>query len=177
MTNLIDNNNNKNKTDSFTNTITNIDYNKFKPYLDEVKSFNFDKEEMIKNSVLHYIKPEDTNYYYPQYFENMPTPFPVVPHVIKPEMYEKFDLNTLMFIFFYQNNYFVKYNVGKELSKRGWMYNKKYTTWFILVPPSKNKNDEYIEGKFKFFDFEREWNISIKKDFKFELRYWEKFDL
>ena len=173
------NNNSLNKTnnsDNITKNIYTLDTTKFQPYLEEVQSKDFNQEEMIKNSVQHYIKPEDTIYYYPQNFVNIPTLFPTVPHLLKPNLYEKFDLNTLMFIFFYQNNLNVKYNIGKELSKRGWMYSKRYTTWFMLVPPAKSKTEDVIEGKFKFFDFEREWGFSIKKDFKFELKNWEKFE-
>jgi CCR4-NOT transcriptional regulation complex NOT5 subunit len=66
--------------------------------------------------------------------------------------------------------------VGKELNKRGWMYNKKFQTFFQLQGAPKNKTDEFIEGRFRFFDFEDGWQLRFKKDYKFEFQMLEKMD-
>lgn len=153
-----------------------LDLSKFQPYIDEIKNKNLNSKDMLNASMKNIIKQEDTNYYIPQNIVMIQTVFPQTPHVVKPELYDKFDLNTLMFIFFYQNDAHMKYNAGKELSKRGWMYSKKYTTWFILTSPPKVKTDEYIEGKFKYWDFNNEWTTAVKKDYKFEMKHLEKFE-
>jgi CCR4-NOT transcriptional regulation complex NOT5 subunit len=65
---------------------------------------------------------------------------------------------------------------AKELNKRGWMYNKKFFTFFQLQGPPKTKTDEYVEGKFKYFDFEEGWVTRPKKDYKFEYQMLENID-
>lgn len=157
-----------------------LDTSRFLPFIEEMnKSISSQKispQEMLSSSMKNIIKPEDTNFYIPQNILLFSTVFPQSPHLIKGDMYEKIDINTLMFIFFFQNDSNIKYNAGKELSKRGWMYSKKYSTWFILTSPPKVKNDEFIEGKFKYWDFSNEWTTAYKKDFKFEMKHLEKFD-
>lgn len=164
-----------NKDDNKTSIYT-LDHSRFQTILDEVKNKNLNTDDMLNSSMKNVIKQDDTNYYVPQNFVMIPTVFPQTPHLLKQDLYEKFDLNTLMFIFFYQNDSHMKYNAGKELTKRGWMYSKRYTTWFILTSPPKQKTDEFIEGKFKYWDFEKDWTTAYKKDFKFELKHLEKFE-
>jgi CCR4-NOT transcriptional regulation complex NOT5 subunit len=65
----------------------------------------------------------------------------------------------------------LRYYAAKELKKRGWMYNKKFYTFFQLQGTPKNKTDDFVEGKFKFFDFEDGWLIRQKKDWVFEFKY------
>ena len=56
------------------------------------------------------------------------------------------------------------------------MYNKKFFTFFQLQGAPKNKTEEYVEGKFKFFDFEEDWILRQKKDYKFEYKMLENID-
>ncbi len=56
------------------------------------------------------------------------------------------------------------------------MYHKKFFTFFQLQGQPKNKSDEFLEGKFKFFDFEEDWILRQKKDFKFEFKYLDNID-
>ena len=65
----------------------------------------------------------------------------------------------------------LKYLATKELKRRGWMYHNKFNTFFQLQGTPKKQSDEFLEGKFKFFDFEEDWMIRMKKDFKFEFKY------
>jgi CCR4-NOT transcription complex subunit 3 len=65
----------------------------------------------------------------------------------------------------------LRYLAAKELKKKGWMYHNKFFTFFQLQGPPRNKSDDFVEGKFKFFDFEEDWMIRMKKDFKFEFKY------
>lgn len=70
----------------------------------------------------------------------------------------------------------LRYLAAKELKKRGWMYNKKFYTFFQLQSEPKNKTEEFVEGKFRYFDFEDDWMIRPKKDFKFDLKYLENIE-
>lgn len=56
------------------------------------------------------------------------------------------------------------------------MYNKKFFTFFQLQGPPKSKTDEFVEGKFKYFDFEEGWVTRPKKDYKFEYQMLENID-
>lgn len=69
----------------------------------------------------------------------------------------------------------ITYQVAQELTKRGWMYHNKFNTFFQLQGVAKTKNEEVLEGKFKFF-YENDWIVRQKKDFKFELKYLETFN-
>lgn len=157
-------------------TTTLLDISKFQPFIDDINSKNQNFCEMLSTSVKNSISPEDTNHYIPQNILNIQTSFPSVPPVINSELFDKFDDSTLMFICFYQNNPQTRYTAGKILTKRGWMYSRKYSTWFEPQKPLRNSTNEIMEGKFKYWDFEKDWSTFVKKDFKFELKHWEKFD-
>jgi CCR4-NOT transcriptional regulation complex NOT5 subunit len=51
------------------------------------------------------------------------------------------------------------------------MYHNKFFTFFQLQGPPKIHSEECLEGKFRFFDFEEDWMVRMKKDFKFELKH------
>ena len=61
----------------------------------------------------------------------------------------------------------------KELINRGWMFNTSYNSFFKLKK-EKEKNKEYIEGDFDFFDHEKEWKIKETLNFKFMLKLRQK---
>ncbi len=65
----------------------------------------------------------------------------------------------------------LRYHAIKELRKRGWIFHNKFSTFFQLQGNPKTENCDIIEGKFKFFDFEQDWVMRTKKEFKFELTY------
>lgn len=154
-----------------------LDFTKFQPFMDDVKTKNQNFDEMLNTSVKHMVSQEDTISYTPQNIINFPTILPNIPPTMNVDLFEKFDECTLMFIFFYQNNNHAKYNAGKVLSKRGWMFNKKYGTWFEAIKPLKTTTDEYIEGKFKYWDFDNEWApVLKKKEIKFEFKNLETYE-
>ena len=158
------------------NDYPSLDTSKFQSFIDEANTNPNSFDEMIAASAKHMIIPEDTNEYIPLNIINYSPVFPLIPPIINYELFEKFDDSTLMFIFFYQNNNTAKIYAGKNLSKRGWMFNKKYSTFLEPQKPMKNITEEYLEGKFKFWDFEKDWGFGVKKDFKFELKHLEKFE-
>lgn len=88
--------------------------------------------------------------------------FPQVPIVLKQDILEKFDIDTLFFIFFIQQVFlnlikdpYMQYLATKRLKALKWMFHKKYQTWFQIIGQPKNQTNEYIEGTFYYFDFER----------------------
>merc|ERR1711862_823362 len=53
--------------------------------------------------------------------------------------FEKFTLDTLFFIFYFQANTFEQLLAAKELKKRSWKFHKKYLTWFKPRKPQSSR--------------------------------------
>jgi CCR4-NOT transcriptional regulation complex NOT5 subunit len=49
----------------------------------------------------------------------------------------------------------MQYLATKRLKALKWMFHKKYQTWFQIIGQPKNQTNEFIEGTFYYFDFER----------------------
>ena len=85
-----------------------------------------------------------------------PTPnsFPQTPAAVfdSPAVFEKFDTDTLFFIFYYQQGTYQQYLAARELKKQSWRYHKKYLTWFQRHEEPKVTADEYEQGTYKYFD-------------------------
>eukprot|EP00026_Physarum_polycephalum_P001544 Phypoly_transcript_01546.p1 GENE.Phypoly_transcript_01546~~Phypoly_transcript_01546.p1 ORF type:complete len:662 (-),score=147.61 Phypoly_transcript_01546:310-2295(-) len=60
-----------------------------------------------------------------QYYPALPLPVFEVPSI-----FEKFDTDTLFFIFYYQQGTYQQFLAARELKKQSWRYHKKYLTWF-----------------------------------------------
>ena len=110
-----------------------------------------------------------------------PTPesFPTAPHPLfesanAAAIFDKFDEDTLFFVFYFQQGTYQQHLAAKQLKSRSWRYHKKYNTWFQRhEEPTVTNNDEYEQGTYKYFDFEAGWCQRIKKDFRFEYKYLE----
>eukprot|EP00127_Corallochytrium_limacisporum_P001109 Clim_evm20s39 gene=Clim_evmTU20s39 len=109
-------------------------------------------------------QPAPTPPYYPQ------IPLQLFHH---GEAYEKLPLDTLFFIFYYQQNSFQQYFAACELKNKSWRFHKKYKTWFQRYEEPKMITDEYEQGTYLFFDFETDWVQRRKSDFAFEYHYLE----
>lgn len=59
--------------------------------------------------------------------------FPTVPMFNRKENFEKFDLDTLFFVFYYQPGTYSQYLAAVELKKKNWKFHKKYKTWFKKI--------------------------------------------
>lgn len=113
----------------------------------------------------------------------VPDSFPHVPSSVfeKPNIFLKFDPDTLFFIFYYQQGTYQQYLAAKELKRQGWRFHKKYLTWFQRHDEPKVCNDEYETGTFIYFDYANVvfrgqgsgWCQRIKTDFAFHYRYLE----
>ncbi len=112
--------------------------------------------------------PAPTPSYYPQ------SPAPVFE---TPSAFDRFDLDTLFFIFYYNQGTYQQYLAAKELKKQSWRYHKKYLTWFQRHEHPKERADEYELGTYVYFDYESVWSQRKKSEFMFEYRYLEDCDL
>jgi len=106
-----------------------------------------------------------------------PTPnyYPQIPLSVfdNPQIYEKFDTDTLFFIFYYQQGNYQRYLAARELKKQSWRYHKKYLTWFQRHEEPKAITDEYEQGTYIYFDYETGWCQRKKTEFTFEYRFLE----
>ncbi|KAJ3087210.1 general negative regulator of transcription subunit 5, partial [Quaeritorhiza haematococci] len=100
--------------------------------------------------------PYPTPGYYPQ------TPLGVFEN---PLIFEKFDIDTLFFIFYYQQGTYQQYLAARELKRQSWRFHKKYLTWFQRHEEPKAITDEYEQGTYIYFDYEGAWCQRKKTEF------------
>lgn len=94
-------------------------------------------------------------------------------HFCNPNFYNKFDLDTLFFIFYYFKATVQQTYAAIRLKSYGWRYHLKYKMWFQRLDEPKVVTTEYEKGEFLFFDYETTWNFMKKDDFVFEYCYLE----
>jgi len=94
-----------------------------------------------------------------------------------PEIFKKYDVDTLFFIFYYQQGTYQQYLAARELKRQSWRFHKKYHTWFQRLEEPKHITDEYEQGTYIYFDYEGLWCKRKKSEFKFEYCYLEDADL
>ena len=147
-----------------------IDQNKYRQNLEEVRAKNLNSPEMLIASVNNIIHPEDSIIYYPKNIHLICNKYPVYPLRLKEELLSNFDIDTLFFMFFEQQNDVAKEMARKEILKRGWMFNSSYKTFFKLKGEPKVSNKDVIIGNFDLFDHEKEWKIKPLGEFEFKLK-------
>jgi CCR4-NOT transcription complex subunit 3 len=94
-----------------------------------------------------------------------------------PEIFKKYDVDTLFFIFYYQQGTYQQYLAARELKRQSWRFHKKYYTWFQRLEEPKQITEEYEQGTYIYFDYEGLWCKRKKTEFKFEYCYLEDADL
>lgn len=114
----------------------------------------------------HYVPkvPQMVPPYYPQ------APAPSFDH---PSVFEKFDTDTLFFIFYFQQGTYQQYLAARELKKQSWRFHKKYLTWFQRHEEPKSITEEFEQGTYVYFDYETSWCQRKKSEFTFEYRFLE----
>lgn len=121
------------------------------------------------------VDSESPKYYVPK--DPFPTPhyYPQTPAAIfdNPALYAKFDVDTLFFIFYYQQGTYHQYLAARELKKQSWRFHKQYLTWFQRHSEPQAITDEYEQGAYVYFDWEGSWCQRRKSDFRFEYRWLE----
>lgn len=112
-------------------------------------------------------QPYQSSSYYPT----------IIPSILEnPSIFERFELDTLFFIFYYQQHTYAQYLAARELKRQSWRFHKKYLTWFQRHEEPKSINDEYEQGTYIYFDYEGSWCQRKKTEFTFEYRYLEDED-
>ena len=116
--------------------------------------------------------------YTPRNPVHTPASYPQAPSPLFeiPASFEKFDTDTLFFIFYYQQGTYQQYLAAKELKKQSWRYHKKYLTWFQRHEEPKEITNDYEQGTYVYFDYETGWCQRKKTEFTFEYRYLEDYD-
>ncbi|GAB0495767.1 hypothetical protein MMPV_007072 [Pyropia vietnamensis] len=115
-----------------------------------------------------------------------PACFPSVPATAfnQAALFEKFDLDTLFFIFYYQQGTYQQYLAANELKRQSWRFHKKYLTWFQRHEEPKITTDEFEQGTYVYFDYhlkaesangsqEYGWCQRVKSEFVFQYEYLE----
>merc|ERR1719421_519339 len=140
------------------------------------------QEEMQRNylwmSMLNQPEPADSERprnYVPRNPYPTPNSFPQTPAAVfdAPSTFDKFDTDTLFFIFYYQQGTYQQYLAARELKKQSWRYHKKYLTWFQRHEEPKVTAEDYEQGTYVYFDYETGWCQRIKSEFTFEYSFLE----
>ncbi|KAI5087326.1 CCR4-NOT transcription complex, subunit 3b isoform X1 [Silurus meridionalis] len=114
----------------------------------------------------------------------MRNPCPTLPfhHQMPPplsdsvEFYQRLSTETLFFIFYYLEGTKAQYLAAKALKKQSWRFHTKYMMWFQRHEEPKTITDEFEQGTYIYFDYEK-WGQRKKEGFTFEYRYLEDRDL
>ncbi|XP_027716358.1 CCR4-NOT transcription complex subunit 3 isoform X1 [Vombatus ursinus] len=117
-----------------------------------------------------------------QYLPRNPCPTPLYHHQMPPphsdtvEFYQRLSTETLFFIFYYLEGTKAQYLAAKALKKQSWRFHTKYMMWFQRHEEPKTITDEFEQGTYIYFDYEK-WGQRKKEGFTFEYRYLEDRDL
>ncbi|KAJ1355799.1 hypothetical protein KIN20_013344 [Parelaphostrongylus tenuis] len=91
------------------------------------------------------------------------------------EYYLRLSPETLFFIFYYMEGTRAQLLAAKALKKLSWRFHTKYLTWFQRHEEPKQITDDYEQGTYVYFDYEK-WSQRKKESFTFEYRYLEDKD-
>lgn len=134
--------------------------------------------EVMEASLRHMPTQADsdrTKHYLPRNPYHTPTSWPSAPSPVfeDPSFFEKYDTDTLFFIFYFQQGTYQQYLAASQLKKQSWRYHSKYLTWFQRHKDPQVTTDEFEQGTYVYFDYDHSWCQRIKSDFTFEYRYLE----
>lgn len=135
---------------------------------------------MVESSARHMPHPSDSERFRPYLPRNLcPVPpyYPQgLPHCDAVEFFQRLSTETLFFIFYYMEGTKAQYLSAKALKKQSWRFHTKYMMWFQRHEEPKTITDEYEQGTYIYFDYEK-WGQRKKEGFTFEYRYLEDRDL
>lgn len=111
--------------------------------------------------------------------EEIPLHFPSKASILlsSPEFYQKLDMDTLFFIFYFHQNTPCQYYAAKELKNYSWRFHTKYMAWFQRLEEPSIITEEYEQGTYIFFDYEVSWSSRKKENFRFDYKYLEDITL
>jgi len=136
---------------------------------------------MLEAAFTHMPHPSDSEKLRPYLPRNpcaTPVYYPQLPPVSSDslEFFQKLSTETLFFIFYYMEGTKAQYLAAKALKKHSWRFHTKYMMWFQRYEEPKVINDEFEQGAYIYFDFEK-WGQRKKEGFTFEYRFLEDRDL
>ncbi|CAH1794433.1 unnamed protein product [Owenia fusiformis] len=116
----------------------------------------------------HYLprNPCPTAAYYPQL---------APPGADTLDFFQRLSTETLFFIFYYMEGTKAQYLAAKALKKQSWRFHTKYMMWFQRHEEPKKITEEYEQGTYIYFDYEK-WGQRKKEGFTFEYRFLEDRD-
>lgn len=112
-------------------------------------------------------QPVQTPLHYPQQ---------QLPHSDTVEFFQRLSPETLFFVFYYMEGTKAQYLAAKALKKQSWRFHTKYMMWFQRHEEPKIINEEFEQGTYIYFDYEK-WGQRKKEGFTFEYKYLEDRDL
>merc|ERR1719479_335940 len=136
---------------------------------------------MLEAAFNHMPHPSDSERLRPYLPRNpcaTPPYYPQLPPVGSDclEFFQRLSTETLFFIFYYMEGTKAQYLAAKALKKQSWRFHTKYMMWFQRHEEPKMINDEFEQGTYIYFDYEK-WGQRKKEGFTFEYRFLEDRDL
>ncbi|CAO1381734.1 unnamed protein product [Diamesa tonsa] len=137
--------------------------------------------QMMESAYYHLPSPSDSERLRP-YLTRQPmqTPphFPQtqLPHSDTIDFFQRLATETLFFVFYYMEGTKAQYLAAKALKKQSWRFHTKYMMWFQRHEEPKIINEEFEQGTYIYFDYEK-WGQRKKEGFTFEYKYLEDKDL
>ncbi|XP_026327361.1 CCR4-NOT transcription complex subunit 3 isoform X4 [Hyposmocoma kahamanoa] len=137
--------------------------------------------QMMEAAFYHMPHPSDserTRFYLPRNICQTPLYYNQVllPHSDSVEFFQRLSTETLFFVFYYMEGTKAQYLAAKALKKQSWRFHTKYMMWFQRHEEPKVINEEYEQGTYIYFDYEK-WGQRKKEGFTFEYKYLEDRDL
>lgn len=112
--------------------------------------------------------------YFPQNPYPVPGYYPQTPlttFTTTPAVFERLDTDALFFAFYFRPGTYQQFLASKELKRQSWRFHKKYLTWFQRHEEPVEVNENYEQGTYIYFDYEKSWCQRKKNDFRFEYKY------
>ncbi|KAI8621221.1 Not1 N-terminal domain, CCR4-Not complex component-domain-containing protein [Chytriomyces sp. MP71] len=133
---------------------------------------------MLETSFRHIPEPLDCErqkHYVPQNSYPTPSYYPQHPLAVfeNPAVFEKFEIDTLFFIFYHLQGTYQQFLAARELKKQSWRFHKKFNTWFQRFEQPTAITDDYEQGAYVYFDYEGAWCQRKKVDFRFDYKWLE----
>ncbi|KFM67345.1 CCR4-NOT transcription complex subunit 3, partial [Stegodyphus mimosarum] len=92
------------------------------------------------------------------------------------EFFQRLSTETLFFIFYFLQGTKAQYLAARALKTKSWRFHTMFMMWFQRHEEPKTITDEYEQGTYIYFDFEK-WAQRKKEGFTFEYKYLEDRDL
>lgn len=114
-------------------------------------AFSPEAIELDKQSSLLQYQPRNV-------YANMHPTFPSTPQFTTQtelaELFERLPMDTLFFVFYFQQGTYQQYLAARQLKKHSWRFHKKYMTWFQRHEEPKVATEDFEEGTYVYFDYE-----------------------